>query len=134
MASDRLTQKDTDNRLDINDLTYKINGAIYEVNQELGFGLLEKVYENALLMELRNRGLKAESQKPITVRYKGEVVGEFFADILVEGQVIVELKAVETLNKMHHAQVLNYLHATGCKIGLLVNFTYPKAVIKRFIV
>ena len=87
-----------------------------------------------MLVELRTRGLKAESQVPIKVCYKGEAVGEYFADIVVEGQVIIELKSVEQLQKIHEAQLLNYLKATGYKIGLLVNFTHPKAEIKRFIV
>jgi len=85
-------------------------------------------------VELRKRGLKVEAQVPITVRYKGEVVGEYFADIVVEGQVIIELKAVEQLAGIHEAQLLNYLKATEYKVGLLVNFTHPKAVIKRFVV
>lgn len=114
-------------------MTYQINGAIYEVNRELGSGFLEKVYENALLKELALRGLKAESQVPMTVRYKGEPVGDYCADIVVEGTIILELKAVEMLKGVHEAQLLNYLKATGCKCGLLVNFTYPKAEIKRFV-
>jgi len=120
--------------MDINDITYKINGAVFEVNRVLGPGFLEKVYENALLVELRRRGLKAESQVPIKVSYKDEVVGEYFADIVVEGNVILELKAVEQLQKIYEAQILNYLKATGYKIGLLINFTHPKAEIKRFVV
>jgi GxxExxY protein len=119
--------------MELDDLTYQINGAIYEVNRELGSGFLEKVYENALLKELDLRGLKAESQVPMTVRYKGAPVGDYFADVVVEGKIIIELKAVEMLKGIHEAQLLNYLKATGCKCGLLVNFTYPKAEIKRFI-
>ncbi|MBW1766359.1 MAG: GxxExxY protein [Deltaproteobacteria bacterium] len=119
--------------MDINDLTYKINGAIFEVNRELGSGFLEKVYENALLIELRARGLKAESQVSIGVKYKGKIVGEYFADIVVEERVVIELKSVDALQKVHEAQLLNYLRATGYKIGLLVNFKYPKAEIKRFV-
>ena len=119
--------------MELNDITYKINAAIFEINRELGAVFLEKIYENALLMELRHMGLKAEKQVPIKVTYKGQEVGEYFADIVVENQVILELKAVESLQKVHEAQLLNYLKATGMKIGLLVNFTYPKAVIKRFI-
>ena len=118
----------------INDITYTINGAVFEVNRILGSGFLEKVYEKALLIELMLRGLRAESQVPIRVSYKGEAVGEYFADIVVEGQVIIELKAVEQIQKIHEAQLLNYLKATGYKIGLLINFTHPKAEIKRFIV
>ena len=119
--------------LDINELTYQINGAIFEVNKVLGAGFLEKIYENALLHELNNRNLKAKAQVPITVKYKDEVVGEYFADVVVEDKVILELKAVEALEKIHEAQLLNYLKATDYKIGLLVNFTHPKAVIKRFV-
>ena len=119
--------------MDLNDITYRINGAIFEVNRVLGKGFLEKVYENALLLELGERGLKAEAQVPIRISYKGKEVGEYFADILVENEVILELKAVQSLENIHEAQLLNYLKATGKKIGLLVNFTHPKAVIKRFI-
>ena len=119
--------------MDKSDLTYKINGAIYEVNKELGFGFLEKVYEKALLLELIDRGIKAESQVPIKVKYKGKEVGNYYADIIVENKVILEIKAVEALKKVHEAQLLNYLKATGYKIGLLINFTHPKAVIKRFV-
>ncbi len=119
--------------MDINDLTYKLNGAIFEVNRVLGPGFLEKVYENALMMELRSQGINAESQVPIKVHYKGNVVGDYFADIIVENLILMELKASERLDKIHEAQLLNYLHATGYKVGLLVNFTHPKAVIKRFV-
>ena len=120
-------------KMDLNELTYQINGAVYEVNKVLGAGFLEKVYENALLVELRKRDLKAEPQLPITVKCKDEVVGDYFADIVVERQVILEIKAMESLSKIHEAQILNYLKATGYKIGLLINFTHPKAEIKRFI-
>ena len=118
--------------MDINELT-QINGAIFEVNRVLGAGFLEKVYERALLTELRNRGLNAEGQFPIKVMYKGVEVGDYYADIVIEGQVILEIKAVDCLQKIHEAQLLNYLKATGFKIGLLVNFTNPKAEIKRFV-
>ena len=121
------------NSMKTNEITYQINGAIYEVNRILGGGFLEKVYQNALILELENRGLKAESQVPITVLYKNAEVGEYFADIVVEDRVILELKAVESVEKVHEAQLLNYLKATGYKVGLLVNFTHPKAVIKRFV-
>jgi len=119
--------------VDIEQLTYLIRGAVFEVNRVLGAGFLEKVYERALLLELIERGLKAESQVPINVKYKDQNVGEYFADIVVESQVILELKCVDSLKKIHEAQILNYLKATGFKIGFLVNFTYPKAEIKRFV-
>ena len=120
--------------MDINDITYKIRAAIFEVNRVLGWGFLEKIYENALLIELKNRGLNAKAQVPIHVNYKGELVGEYFADIVVEDKVILELKAVESLQKIHEAQLLNYLKATKYKVGLLVNFKHPKAEIKRFVI
>ena len=119
--------------MDINDITYAINGAVFEVNKVLGPGFLEKVYENALLIELRERGLEAENRVPIKVFYKNEVVGEYIADILVEEKVILELKTVDRLEKIHEAQILNYLKATGLQIGLLINFTHPKAEIKRMV-
>jgi len=119
--------------MDINDITYKIRAAIFEVNRVLGYGFLEKVYENALIIELIKRGLRAKAQVPINVEYKGEIVGEYFADIVVEDTVVLELKAIESLQKIHEAQLLNYLKATGYKIGLLVNFAHPKAEVKRFV-
>jgi len=106
--------------MNIDDITYRINGAIFEVNRKLGAGFLEKVYQNALMVELAAIKLKAESQVPIVVKYKGVDVGEYFADIVVENQVILELKAVDSLQKIHEAQLLNYLKATGYKIGLLI--------------
>ena len=117
----------------LNELTYLINGAIFEVNRILGPGFLEKVYENALLMELKARGIEAVAQYPIKVRYKDKIAGEYFADILVEDQVIIELKTVDKIEKIHEAQLLNYLKATGIKVGLLVNFKNAKAEIKRLV-
>jgi len=119
--------------MDINEITYIINGAIFEVNKVLGHGFLEKVYENALLKELNDRGLKAESQVPINVLYKETTVGEYVADILVEGKVVIELKTVDHLDKIHEAQLMNYLKATGIPVGLLVNFKHSKAEIKRIV-
>jgi len=119
--------------MEINDITYAINGAVFEVNNILGPGFLEKVYENALLVELKRRGLKVKNQVPISVSYKGEVVGEYFADLLVEDKVIVELKTVESLDRAHEAQLLNYLKATNFRVGLLVNFKHKKADIKRMV-
>ena len=119
--------------MDTKKLTYLINGAVFEVNKVLGPGFLEKVYENSMMVELKKRHLKAQAQEPIKIEYKGEIVGEYFADIVVENRVILELKAVESLQKIHEAQILNYLKATEYKVGLLINFTYPKAEIKRFV-
>lgn len=119
--------------MDINQLTYKINGAIYELNRVLGQGFLEKVYENALMTELKDRDIKAKNQVPITASYKGSQFGDYYVNIVVENSVILELKSTETLKKVHEAQILNYLKATGFSIGLIVNFTHPKAQIKCFI-
>ena len=119
--------------MDLNELTYSINGAVFEVNRILGPGFLEKVYENALLMELKARGIKAAAQYPIKVKYKNQIVGEYFADLLVEDQVIIELKTVDKIEKIHEAQLLNYLKASGIKVGLLVNFKSKKAEIKRMV-
>ena len=115
------------------ELTYKIRGAIFEVSRQLGAGFLEKVYENALMIELRNCGLQAVSQQPIQVYYKNQIVGNYIADIIVNEQVLLELKAVSQLAPIHEAQLLNYLKATRIEVGLLVNFTHPKAVIKRLV-
>jgi len=119
--------------MNTNDITYQIRGAIFEVNKVLGSGFLEKVYEKALMIELRGRGLSVENQVPLKVSYKEQIVGEYFADLLVEDRVIVEIKSVANLLKEHQAQVLNYLKATGISVGLLVNFTRDKAEIKRMV-
>ena len=113
------------------ELTGKILSAAFSVSNELGHGFLEGIYERALLMVLRQAGLKAESQHPIKVRFRGVEIGEYVADILVEGIVIVELKAVKALLPEHQAQVINYLKATGVEVGLLINFGTPKIEFKR---
>ncbi len=119
--------------MELNDITYKIRGAIFEVNKVLGPGFLEKVYENALLIELKNRGLNAVSQVPLKVTYKAQIVGDYFADIVVEDKVLVELKTVDKLGRIHEAQLLNYLKATGIQVGLLINFKSKTAEIKRLV-
>ena len=112
------------------ELTQKIIGAFYTVYNTLGYGFLENVYENALKIELQKMGLHVVSQFAINVYYDGQVVGEFFADLLVEDQVIVELKAVRSSLPEHEAQLLNYLNATRYEVGLLLNFGI-KPQIKR---
>jgi GxxExxY protein len=104
------------------ELTELIIKSFYEVYNKLGFGFLEKVYENALLIELEKNGLSAKSQMPIDVFYDTEIVGVYFADIVVEDLVISELKGCEGLAAEHEAQLLNYLRATDIEIGLLLNF------------
>jgi len=101
------------NQMPINHLTYKINAAIFEVNRVLGPGFLEKVYQNAPLVELKDRNLKAESQVPIKVSYKGSQVGDYYADIVVENSVLIELKAVETIKKIHEAQIFELCESHG---------------------
>ncbi|MBI1289460.1 MAG: GxxExxY protein [Flavobacteriales bacterium] len=104
------------------DITGKILEAFFNVYHELGYGFLEKVYENAMLIELDELGLFCRQQHPISVFYNGENVGEYFADILVEDRVIVELKATEGISERHEAQLINYLRATDMEVGLLLNF------------
>jgi len=104
------------------DLTSEIIGCFYEVYNELGYGFLEKVYENALKYELEKKGFKVEKQKPITVFYDEIKVGEYFADLIVDDAVILELKAAESLCEEHEYQLINYLKATYIEVGLLLNF------------
>ena len=103
-------------------LTEKIIKTFYEVYNTLGYGFLEKVYENSLIIELKKAGIAAMPHAPIKVLYDGEVVGEYFADILVDDKVIVEIKAVRQVGPEHEAQLLNYLKATDVEVGLLLNF------------
>jgi GxxExxY protein len=113
------------------ELTKEIIGAAFEVWKVLGYGFLEKVYENALLVELKSRGIAIERQPDISVRYKGTLVGHYTADLFVDGKVIVELKAEKEYNSKHEAQLLNYLKATGIQVGLLLNFGEQKCEFKR---
>ena len=116
--------------LEDQDLTSKIIAAAYKVHKTLGSGFLEKVYENAMMIELTKSGLKVEQQSRITVLYEGQPVGEYFADLFVEGTVIVECKALSALVREHEVQLVNYLTATGIDTGLLINFG-PSVVVKR---
>ena len=104
-----------------------------KVSSTLGVGFVEKVYENALVVELARAGLVVEQQKPIKVKYEGVIVGDFAADIVVNGIVIVELKVAKTIDDIHKAQLLNYLRATGLKVGLILNFGTPRLGIKRMV-
>jgi GxxExxY protein len=114
------------------DLTEKIIKISFDVSNELGNGFLESVYQKALLVALHQEGLKAEPQKQLNVMFRGCCVGEFFADIIVEDVVLLELKAVRALAPEHSAQVINYLKTTGLEVGLLINFGTQKAEIRRF--
>jgi GxxExxY protein len=118
---------------ELNKITEQIIGCAYTVANTLGSGFLEKVYENALTYELRKAGLQVGQQHGISVYYDGVVVGEFFADLLVEESVLVELKGIRDLDEIHMAQCLNYLKATGMQVCLLINFGAPKVEIKRIV-
>ena len=113
-------------------LTESIIKVFYEVYNELGYGFLEKVYQNAMYFELKSQGFKVEAQKKIKVYYKNELVGDFLADLLIIDTIILELKACEGLAKAHSVQTLNYLKATNVEIGLLLNFG-ERPQIKRLI-
>jgi GxxExxY protein len=117
---------------ELNALTERIIGCAFKVSNTLGCGFLEKVYENALVHELRKNGMTVDWQHPINVIYDGVVVGEFFADILVVDTVILELKATKGHDDLFTAQCLNYLKATGKPICLLLNFGKPRLDIKRY--
>ena len=114
------------------DLTRAVIGCAFEVSNELGAGFLESVYESAMLVALKETGISAESQRSIEVTFRGQTVGTFYADLLVEDKVIVELKAAKAIAPEHQAQVINYLNATGIEVGLLLNFGNPKLEYKRF--
>lgn len=103
-------------------ITEAILKVYFEVYNELGSGFLEKVYQNAMYFELKDKGFKVEAQKQIKVYFKKQLVGEYFADLLIEDKVIVELKAIEMLMDVHMAQIINYLKATEIEVGLLLNF------------
>jgi GxxExxY protein len=115
------------------ELSYQIMAAVFEVHNTLGFGFLEKVYERALLKELCLRKIPVEAQKEIEVFYKGDEIGTYFADLVVNNEILLELKAVETLSNIHKAQVLNYLKATDLKLGLLINFGRERVQYERLV-
>jgi GxxExxY protein len=111
-------------------LTRSVIGCAFKVHNTLGSGFLEKVYQSALCIELRKLGLQVVEHEPIKVVYEGQIVGEYYADLLVEGRVIVEIKAVEDLVRAHEVQLVNYLSATGIDVGLLINFG-PSVRVRR---
>ena len=113
------------------DLTEKIIGCAFEVQNELGAGFLESVYERAMVVALTDVGASVRAQAPITVKFRGVTVGNFFADLLVQERVIVELKVVSQISQQHRAQLVNYLNATGIAVGLLLNFGNPKLEYRR---
>lgn len=104
------------------DVTHQIIGCAYQVYKALGFGFLESVYRKAMIIELTKNNLEAEQEKPLTVYYDNQVVGDFYVDLLVEREIIVELKSVKNLIKEHEVQVVNYLNGLKKEVGLLINF------------
>ena len=117
----------------VNGITSVIIGAAQRVSTTLGCGFLEKVYENALNLELSRRSLNVSQQKPVAVRYRGEIVGHYIPDLVVEQLVVVEIKASPGLESIHEAQCLNYLRATGHRICLLLNFGRPRLEVRRIV-
>ena len=117
----------------LNLVTEAVIGSAYRVANTLGCGFLERVYENALSLEMKSAGLSVKQQSPVRVHYRDQIVGEYIADLLVEECVLVELKAVKALDEVHMAQCMNYLRATGLKICLLINFGRPKVQIRHII-
>jgi GxxExxY protein len=115
------------------DLSYKIIELALEVHNELGCGFLEKVYENALMILLDRENIPARQQAPADVYFQDKVVGQYFADIMVDNKLILELKTVDVIANIHKAQVLNYLRATGLKLGLILNFGKPRLEYKRLV-
>ena len=113
------------------ELSQKIIAAAHNVHNELGQGFLEKVYKNALAIELQETGIKCALEVPMSVRYSGHVVGDYVADMIVEDKIIVEAKAVSELNSVHEVQLVNYLKATGLQVGLLINFGRSVQVKRR---
>jgi len=130
---DTRTKQEIDYLNEMNHLTEKIIGCGFKVSNSLGGGFLEKVYENALAHELEKSGLHTIQQQSLTVWYDGIVVGDFIADIIVEDQILIELKSLKSLNDNHIAQCINYLKATKLKICLLINFGNSKMEFKRIV-
>ncbi len=119
--------------MNTDEITETIIGCAYKVANSLGSGFLEKVYENALAHELRKAGFQVEQQKDVDVRYDGVLVGAYCADLLVEGKIIMELKAAKAVDEIHMAQCLNYLRASNLRLALLINFGSPKIQVRRVI-
>lgn len=121
----------TDDNYIHSELTDKIIGCAYDVYNQLGFGFMEKVYENAMMIKLPQKGLEVIQQAPINVYFEDKLIGEYFADILVNNKVILEFKAVSSLAKAHEVQLVNYLKATGIKVGLVINFGEKLKIVRR---
>lgn len=130
----RQAQMNTEKGFLYKELTAEIIESVYNVHNTLGCGLLEKVYENSLARELGFRGKKVSLQKEYSVIYREREVGIYYADLVVDDKVIVEVKTVENIDDIHRAQLLNYLRISGLRVGLIINFAKPKLQLERFIV
>jgi GxxExxY protein len=122
-----------DEKLLYKDLSYRIIGLAMEVHNELGQGFLEKVYENAMMVLLRKEGINTLQQAAIVVKFLGEVVGDYYADILVDDKIVLDLKSVEKITDAHRAQALNYLKATGMELAIILNFGKEKLEYERLV-
>ena len=116
------------------EISYKIVGLAMEVHSKLGFGFLEKVYENALMILFEKNEVPAKQQAPVKVYFEGRIVGDYYADILVDDKIILELKSVDKIIDTHRAQVLNYLRATGLRLAIILNFGRSSFEYERFII
>jgi len=117
--------------MEYEELTHRIIGCAYQVFNQLGFGFLESVYQKAMVIELTKDNLKVEPERPLTVYYDNEIVGDFYVDLLVEEEIVVELKSMENLSKAHEVQLVNYLNGLKRNIGLLINFGPSGVDVKR---
>ncbi len=132
--SHEFTRMDTNEKdIPYKDLSYKTVGLAMQVHNKLGYGFLEKVYENAMMVLFRREEIQAKQQAPKTVYFEGEIVGDYYTDILVEDKIILELKSVEKIVDVHRSQSLNYLKATGLKLAILLNFGKEKLLYERFV-
>lgn len=133
MSHETHERHETGDKVLFRELSYEIVAAAIQVWKTLGYGFLEKVYENALAIELQQRGILAEQQRPIKVYYNGRIVGDYVADIVVDDQIILELKSAKAIDTVHLAQTLNYLKATGMRLGIVLNFGPDKLDFKRVV-
>ena len=131
MNADKM--QNTDSKLLHSEITEKILGIYYDVYNEIGHGFLESVYNNCMFLALTKAGLSVRREVPVPVYFRGQDVGQFKADLVVEGCVLIELKAVQNLDRSHEAQVMNYLRATELEVGLLLNLGSPKPQFRRIV-
>jgi len=131
--ADKMKQICTDKKLLYADLTYKIRGAIFTVYNELGFGHKENIYQKALIKEFKTLNISYKQEVGLDVKYKGDIVGKYRPDFVIEDKIIIELKSVEFMPKFYEDQLVHYLKTTGYSLGLLVNFGFSRLYIKRLI-